>query len=312
MPKKPSKIRRTVFTPQMGTACRAPTFAVIGHPIAHSLSPVMHNAALKKMKIAARYEAICVKRKATARRGPTLKNIFQQIRNGEISGINVTIPHKQAVIPYVDALSPTAQKTRSVNTVYWHQNQLIGDSTDGAGYIASLKYDAQFNPKNLNVVILGAGGASLAIVVALGEMGIKSLTLINRHWQKAKNQIRKYRKIFPKIDFHVLPAMTHRGSTPDTFDFSQTHLLINATSLGMKNNPWPSLDFVKKLPKGTLVSDIVYNPKWTPLLKAAKKQGLKTHFGYGMLLYQGALAFEKFTGKKAPVAVMKKALLKKL
>lgn len=274
-------------------------FAVIGDPITHSLSPVLHNTALKKLKIAARYEAIQIDRK-------NLKNIFQKLRRGKLSGINVTVPHKQTVIRYLDTLSPTAKKTKSVNTIYWHQNKLVGDSTDGAGYIASLKKEAHCSPKNKNVVMIGAGGASLAIAVALCEAGIGSLTLVNRHVRKAQNQIRKYRKIFPKIVFNEVPA------TLDIFDFSHIHLLINATSLGLKNNPWPCLDFVKKLPKGTLVSDIVYNPKWTPLLKMAKKQGLKTHFGYGMLLYQGALAFEKFTGKKAPVATMKKALLRKL
>lgn len=292
---------------------KSDVFAVIGHPISHSLSPILHNAAFKKLKIAARYEAIPVDHK-------NLKNIFQKIRRGELKGINVTVPHKQIVICYLDALSPTAKKTNSVNTVYWHQNKLIGDSTDGAGYIASLKKEAHFSPRNKNVVMLGAGGASLAIAVALSEAGIKSLTLVNRHIEKTKTQIRKYRKMFPKIVFNAVPATasprvpgtSYRGPTLDTLDFSHTHLLINATSLGMKNNPWPSLDFIKKIRKNTLVSDIVYNPKWTPLLKAAKKQGLKTHFGYGMLLYQGVLAFEKFTGRKAPVATMKKVLLKKL
>lgn len=284
---------------------KSDVFAVIGHPISHSLSPILHNAALKKLKISARYDAIDVTSKATVRRGPTLKNIFQKIRRGELKGINVTVPHKQIVIRYLDALSSTAKKTKSVNTVYWHQNKLVGDSTDGSGYIASLKKEAHFFLKNKNVVMIGAGGASLAIAVALCEKGMRSLTLVNRHVRKAQNQIRKYRKIFPKTDFNVATAL-------DTFDFSHIHLLINATSLGMKNNPWPRLDFVKNLPKGTLVSDIVYNPKWTSLLKEAKKQGLRTHFGYGMLLYQGALAFKKFTGRKAPVAVMKKALLRKL
>lgn len=290
MPKK--------FSKRNGAAKQV--FAVIGHPVSHSLSPAMHKAAFKKLHLHADYQALDVEKK-------NLAKILKKIRDGEIAGINVTVPHKQAVVDFVDSLSSTAKRTNSVNTIYWHKNKLMGDSTDGAGYVTSLKNEARFLAKNKNIVILGAGGASLAIAVALCESGITLLTLVNRHIEKAKNQIKKYQKIFPKIAFAAIDF-----TKINAFDFTHTHLVINTTSLGLKNNPWPSLDFVKNLKKNTLVSDIVYNPKWTPLLMAAKKQSLKTHFGYGMLLYQGVLAFEKFTGRKAPVAVMKKILLKNL
>ena len=275
-------------------------FGIIGFPVSHSLSPFMHNAAFKKLEIPSRYSKFEVSPKQ-------LKSFFKKIPSNSLKGLNVTVPHKEAVIPYLDKLSPEAKLIAAVNTIRIEKNKLHGYNTDGAGYLESLRREKKWKARGKNIVLLGAGGAARGILVALALAGAKQITIANRSSEKAKILAQEFRKKFKKVRFETC------GLSPEnlTLPFSKADLLVNTTSAGMKGVPFPQLP-LKFIPKKALVSDIVYRPLLTPLLKEAKKHRLKTHGGLGMLLHQGALAFEIWTGRKAPIAVMKKALLRKV
>lgn len=280
--------------------------AVIGDPVAHSRSPAMHNAALKKCRIRADYTAMQVKKSG-------LPRVIRLLREGCLDGCNITIPHKQTILKYLDDLTPEARCIGAVNTVYRHGAKIIGHNTDGAGFLLALEKFAHFSPRGMNCVIIGAGGAALAIAHALATSNAATLTLINRTPANAHQICRSVRQHQKRIRLGWAPLRQLVSSGKDARTaLTQANLVINTTALGMKGNPWPDLSWLRCLKSGALVSDIVYNPRKTPLLAAAKKLGLKIHEGTGMLLYQGALAFEKFTGRKAPVAAMQRALLKSL
>lgn len=259
----------------------------------------MHNAALKRLHLNAAYVALLV-------RAGELHRVLARVWRNELAGLNVTIPHKQVVMRHLDKLTPVAKQIGAVNVVERRGQRLIGHNTDGAGYLMSLKKLAGFRPRGKNVVMVGAGGAALAIAHALGTVGIQSLTIFNRDAAKARRLIVRLRQTYPAINFHAGPWPATEGLP------NQPHLFINATAMGMNGQPWPDLGFLATLPRSTLVSDIVYNPVNTELLRTARRHQLKTHPGYGMLLFQGALAFEIFTGRKAPVGVMRRALLRSL
>lgn len=245
-------------------------FAVIGDPVAHSKSPDMFNAAFKALGLNAHYKAIQVKTSE-------LESFFKRMRDGEISGVNVTIPHKQTALKFCDDVSDFAKKVGAVNTIVVKNKKLVGDNTDGPGYIQSLVGLPGLKLKSSHVIVLGSGGASRAICAALNEKNIASLTVVNR-----------------KI--------------PNADQLADCDLLINTTPLGMVGQNWPNLSFLKDLKKTAIVSDIVYNPKDTELLKAAKKLEHPIHYGYTMLLHQALLAFKIFTGKTAPQEIMEQAL----
>jgi shikimate dehydrogenase len=225
----------------------------------------------------------------------------------------VTVPHKQAILPYLDLLTPAARKIGAVNAVYRQGRRIVGDNTDGDGYLMALKNQARFSICNKHCVVIGAGGAALAIVQALVKERPASLTILNRSARPASRlgavlsqQNKRLHVGWTKLSAKVVDNQLARQSLQDA------DLVVNTTTLGMTESHWPDLDWVRTLKKSCLVSDIVYNPRQTTLLLTAQKCGLKILEGYGMLLYQGALAFEKFTGRPAPVKVMEKALLKAL
>lgn len=249
-------------------------FAVIGDPIAHSKSPNIFNAAFEALGLNAEYKAIQVKISE-------LEKFFNKMRNGEISGVNITIPHKQTALKFCDDVSDFAKKIGAVNTITVKNKKLFGDNTDGRGYIQSLAGIPNLKLNSSHVIVLGSGGASRAICAALNEKNIISLTVVNR-------------------------------AIPTAEQLSHCDLLINTTPLGMSGQDWPDLSFLENLKKTAVVSDIVYNPKDTELLVAAKKLGHPVHYGYLMLLYQAVLAFEIFTGKSAPKEIMEQALIKTL
>lgn len=278
---------------------------VIGDPISHSLSPIMHNSALAHLKLPYLYMPFQVKPKA-------LKSFFRSLKKRNISGLNVTIPHKQAVIPCMTKLSKEARLIGAVNTVVIGPIgpigpiKLKGYNTDCLGYLESLKKEAKFSIKGKRVILLGAGGAARAIGVGLGLQKAECVLIADIIPKLAFDLMSELRKKFPKTIFGACTL-----KTMDIDYWSTVDLLINATPMGMKGKKLLPLP-LNKLPKKTLVSDIVYTPLNTPLLKKAKRLGLKTHAGWGMFLYQGVLAFELFTGRRAPVKVMRKALLEVL
>ncbi len=267
-------------------------------------------AAFKQLKINAVYKPIDCKK-------GDLAGIIKKIRSGEIAGANVTRPHKEVVIKYLDKLTPAAKKIGAVNTIYRRGNKVVGDNTDGRGFLTALCRRVDV-PTCRRAIIMGAGGAAKAICHALCDTSINSLAIVNRSISNAKKLI----KLLTPLRQHVSTSAHQHvdTSTLQNVDTSarlhvgtssRRHigtLLINSTPLGSPGHPWPSLDFVKRLPKNTVVFDIVTHPAETPLIKAAKRRGLKVIYGREMLLHQGALAFEAWTGRKAPINVMRAAI----
>lgn len=255
---------------------------LIGNPVAHSLSPPIHNAAYQKLGINYVYLAFRITDLAKAITG---------IREFGIKGISVTIPYKEKILKYLDDLDPLARKIGAVNTVVNHSGFLKGYNTDCWGAIKALKEKTKLYRKK--VAILGAGGACRAIASGLKEEGAK-IILINRSIEKAK----KLAKEFLLDDYFPLERIDM---------IKKAEIIINATSVGTLSNE--SLINKEMLESKQIVFDIVYNPKETKLIKEAKASGCRVVYGYKMLLYQAVYQFKLFTGRKAPVELMEKTLL---
>jgi len=273
--------------------------AVIGDPIAHSLSPLFHNAALQKLKLPYEYRAIRVR--------PQDLEKFIRGRAQGLVGFNVTLPHKESILPLLDRLSLEAKLMGAVNTVVKKEDKLIGFNTDGAGYLRSLIQNKKFSPRGKNIVLLGAGGAARGLATALGLDQAKSIKIANRTLARAMELAKGLGKQIGKVSFS---AMNLEGRELENA-LKSCHLLVNCTRVGLKGSAFADFPW-KKLKRSALVSDIVYNPLLTPFLKAAKKHGHSIHTGEWMLVYQGALAFEMWTGAFPDVKLMHRVLLKEL
>ncbi|MBU0672456.1 MAG: shikimate dehydrogenase [Candidatus Margulisbacteria bacterium] len=274
---------------------------LIGYPLGHSVSPAMHNAAFKKLGLDYEYVPFEVNPE-------DLAEALKGLRALHVAGFNVTIPHKEAIVPLLDEVTKLARVIGAVNTVINQEGKLVGYNTDGAGFIESLKEDAKIDPKGKNVVVLGAGGASRAVVVMLAESGAKSIVLSDIEADKAK-------KLSDYIDSYFGNG---GGSVPPNSPelqraLDQADILVNTTPVGMK--PKTKVSPLAKqitLPKKLLVYDLVYNPAQTQLLKDASAAGCKTCSGLGMLVRQGAIAFTLWTGEEAPIKDMYQAAEKAL
>tara|TARA_B100000029_G_C17518067_1_gene938858 strand:- start:674 stop:1456 length:783 start_codon:yes stop_codon:yes gene_type:complete len=251
-------------------------YIVIGNPIEHTLSPKLHNYWFKKYNINAIYEKKQVNE-------VDLKEIISKIKNGTIDGINVTVPFKKLVIPFLDSLNPFAKKTQSVNTIFKKDDKVLGDNTDVGGFKLSLKH-INFSVENKKIFILGAGGVAPSIVLALKELGVSKIILSNRTKEKA-NEIKKNFRDLEIIDW---------GEIPD-FD-----IIINATSLGLKNKDQIKLNYTK-MGKGKLFYDLIYNPKKTNFLREGESCGNKIINGKMMFIYQAQLAFKIWHNKEPEV-----------
>jgi shikimate dehydrogenase len=272
--------------------------AIIGDPVGHTMSPAMHNAAFKKVGLDYLYIPFRVVPEQ-------LSQAVAGLRALSVAGFNVTIPHKVAVIPLLDSLDPLAEKIGAINTVVNSNGELRGYNTDAEGFYRVL-LEQGFSPQGKNVVLLGAGGAARAIAYILAEQGAR-LTILNRlqelDWaeniaQFILDDLQKEVKFFELGD--IAEAMPGAD------------LLVNATSVGMTPADDVSPIPAASLEKVPLVFDIVYNPLKTRLLKEAAAAGAKTITGIDMLAWQGALAFEKWTGKAAPVDLMRQEAVKML
>ena len=241
-------------------------YFVIGNPIGHSLSPELHNYWIKKNKIDAIYEKKEIN-------NVDIKNVINQIREGTIEGLNVTVPFKQAVIPFLDKLTLEAEESKSVNTIYKEGNRVFGHNTDIGGFELALR-NINYDAKNKKVFILGAGGVVPSIILALKKMKISEIILSNRTKKKAED----LKKINPEI------KIIEWGQTTK-FD-----LIINATSLGLNKNDEIKLDY-DKIGSNKLFYDVIYNPKETNFLKKAKNSGNYTENGKMMFIYQAHQAF---------------------
>jgi len=271
---------------------------VMGYPVAHSLSPVFQNAAYEHLGLRYVYVPLEVKPESLA-------NAIKGIKACNFRGVNLTIPHKKEAVRYLDEISEESGRLGVVNTIINDQGRLRGDITDGLGFIRSLKQDGGFNPKGKNVFIFGAGGASYAISGALAREGIKGLFICNRTEEKA---VLLKKHLSENLGFRNVRSVPFEKRNNEEF-WKKTELLVNTTSLGMKPDD-KMLAEEENLARLEFVYDIVYN-RITELLKRAIKHKIPCLDGISMLIYQGAVSFELWTGKKAPVEVMKESLSKK-
>jgi shikimate dehydrogenase len=266
---------------------------IFGYPIEHSLSPMMHNAAFKALGLDYLYIAVKVAPE-------DLAAAIKAIRALNLIGINITIPHKETVMPLLDDLSLEAKTIGAVNTIVNCGGRLIGDNTDGQGFIKSLVEENKIKPQGKKVVLLGAGGAGRSIGVSLLKNNIQVLYLYD---------IAEHRR---NTMAAVLKSMTSAKKVkPIDQDglreaFKEADIIVNATPIGMKPTD-PCVVDPALLTRKLFIYDIVYNCE-TALLKEAKRKKIKCANGLGMLVNQGAISFELWTGKKAPISVMSKAL----
>ena len=271
---------------------------VIGDPIEHTMSPVMHNAAFKNKGVDYLYLPFRVKREE-------LGKAIEGMRALNMRGLNVTIPHKVAVIQFLDELDHLADRIGAVNTIVNDDGVLTGYNTDATGFLQAL-LGKGIEPKGKKVVILGAGGASRAISFILAERG-SSLFILNRTWDKAKVCADRISQIFQS----EATALKLDGENLATA-LSKADILINATSVGMSPDINETPVTSNLLKPSLVVFDIVYNPIKTRLQREAEAAGATTISGLDMLVWQGALAFEKWTGLKAPIGVMREKVIKVL
>lgn len=263
-------------------------YAVIGDPIDHSLSPIMHKANFTSLNMDDSYEALHIPSK-------DIHQIREIIEENSIDGFNITIPHKENIIPYLDDIDEQAKTVGAVNTVKIIDNKWIGYNTDGIGYVTGLK---QVYPdlSNAYILILGAGGASKGIANELSRYVHPKLTVANRTMSRFDSW---------DIDINAI-SLNQAECHLDEFD-----IIINTTPAGMANNN-DMIISLKNLAPDSLVSDIVYVPYKTPFLKQAELQGNQIHNGLDMFIYQGAESFKIWTGKQPNIKEMKYAVLKKL
>ena len=242
-------------------------YLVIGNPVEHSLSPKLHNYWIKENNVDAIYE----KKQLEVNE---IKKIIDEIKNNKINGVNVTLPHKKSVIPFLDELTSVAKHTESVNTIYKKNDKIIGDNTDVGGFELSLK-NINFNVQKKNIFILGAGGVTPSIILALKQMKASKIFLSNRTKTKAENLKNK----FPFIE------IVNWG------DLKKFDIIINTTSVGLKKNDEIKLNFTDVGPN-KLFYDVIYNPDITNFLLKGKECGNQIENGKYMFVYQAQLAFE--------------------
>lgn len=273
-------------------------FAIIGDPVERSLSPAMHNAAFRALGLDCRYIAIQVPK-------GTLADVVKAMRKLRITGFNVTHPHKVEIVRLLDRLDESAKLVGAVNTVKTERGKLIGYNTDGAGAVRALEREVG-KLAGRRVVLLGAGGAARAIAFSLVKAGAK-LTLANRTASKARRLAAEIKR---KLGVEVAVVSIKKRALTEAI--KRADLLINATTIGMAPKVNETLVTADMMHRRLVVNDIVYEPLQTKLLREAKCAGAKTVNGLGMLVNQGALALEIWTGKRAPVKVMEAAAKREL
>ena len=256
-------------------------FIVIGNPIKHSLSPLVHNHWFEKNKVEASYEKKQLE-------DSDLKNIAQEIREEKISGINITVPFKQKIIPFLDELSQIAQATNSVNTVYKKNNKIIGDNTDVSGFQTSLLENAE-KKQIKSALLIGAGGVSPSIIHALKDLNVEEIFLTNRTDDKFGVLRNNFGPILKQVLWKDFP---HTKFSVD--------LVVNATSLGLKEKETLNFNFFN-ISKKTIFYDVIYNPSQTDFLKKAHKEGHQAVNGLMMFLYQAQSAYQIWNGGKPAI-----------
>ena len=246
-------------------------FAIVGNPISHSLSPVLHNYWFNKYNIEADYSLLNIEEK-------DIVNILKKIRNKELNGVNITLPYKQKIIPFVDQLVNDAKSTSSVNTIYLDDsNSLVGENTDVFGLQAAYLKEIT-NAKNKKALIIGAGGVSPSVIFSLQKSKIKNISIVNRTHEKS---------IFLKKKFSFLNILEWKSLKQEISKFD---IIINATSLGLKNGDDFKFNF-ENVKNNLIYIDTIYNPIETKTLKFLKENKIQTFNGLNMFIYQGQKSF---------------------
>jgi shikimate dehydrogenase len=268
---------------------------VFGYPVAENPTIVMQEAAFEARGLNWRYLNLEV-------RAADLADAVRGMRAMNFKGINLTIPHKVAVLPYLDEIASDAALIGAVNTVRREDNRLIGENTDGKGFLRSLQQDAGVDPTGKTVVILGAGGAARAISVELALAGAEKITIVNRSSGRGQELV-DHLNASTTAEALFAPWEGEIAVPP------QTDIVINATSIGLYPHidECPALDY-DSINAAMLVCDVIPNPPHTPFLSEAEARGARTLDGLGMLVYQGAIGFTMWTGVEAPVKAMHQAL----
>lgn len=276
---------------------RTALFVILGDPVEHSLSPVMQNAALRAAGIDGLYVPWQVKPAG-------LPVAFASLRGMEnFGGANVTLPHKERAVSLVDDLSPDAARMGAVNTLVPQDGRLLGANTDGQGFLRSVVEEGGYLPKGQRALILGAGGAARAVAWSLAGAGVAELLVLNRTVARGESLADSIAR-GTGVRVHALAPGDPRGAS----EIAGCTLVVNATSIGLiPSDPLP-IDPGLLRPE-MLVYDLVYRPRETALLREAKRRGCRVQDGVGMLLYQGALAFELWTGLNPPLEAMRTALI---
>lgn len=271
-------------------------YGIIGFPLHHSLSPLMQNAALEAAGINGIYVPFQVAPESLADAVRGLKVLG-------VKGFNVTIPHKESIVPLLDEIAPSARLAGAVNTVCLHAGKFVGHNTDGTGLVASLRQEFSLQLTGASVLLLGAGGAARGAVMALAAAGIARLRIANRSKHKADMIVEESRGHFPQLDCEAW-SLDEMVVTPLLGEFN---CCINTTSVGMSGDAFdPAL--VAALPADAVVYDMVYAPPMTPLLHLAAARGLRVANGLGMLAAQGEEGFRLWTGCTPSAGLMKRTL----
>lgn len=277
------------LTLKQALALRSPgalLLGLLGHPLGHSLSPAMHNAALDAVGLSGLYVPLDVPPQSLGR-------FVQMVEPLGLAGFNVTIPHKEAIIPHLDELEPTAEELGAVNTVLVEGGLLVGHNTDPHGFLKLLQ-ESGVKAEGRQVLVAGAGGGARAVVLALQRRGAH-VSVFNRHRARVEALIRE----FPGVE---------AIEDPEAMGRARWDIVVNCTPLGMAGNADPSLPVpTEALGATTVAIDLVYNPRVTPFLREASRRGAQAVGGLPMLIHQGALAFELWTGKEPPVEAMRRA-----
>lgn len=273
---------------------------IVGKPIGHSLSPAMHNAALEALGLGREffYEKMEIEEAG-------LSGFAGSVRKGDIEGANVTMPYKTAITRHLDGVTPEARSAGAVNTLYRKNGMVLGHNTDGLGCVHSLR-EGGADPKGKKIVVIGAGGAARGIASALMGNGAKEIVILNRTEERAES-------LASELGNESGTTLRPGGLEKAKEELADSDILINCTSLGMKGkNENASPVTSEILREGLVVMDIVYTPLRTMLIREAEGAGCRTIDGASMLVHQGAIGFELWTGRKAPVHVMRKAVMEEI
>lgn len=269
---------------------------LIGDPVDHSRSPVIHNALIAQTGAHCTYEV----RRVLPRE---LAAFVEEARTGGCAGFNVTMPYKEAILPLLDEVSPAAAACGAVNTVRIEKGRAVGYNTDGRGFVDSIMAHG-IDPKDKTILLLGTGGAGEAVCDALVQAGVKKIFVTNRNVYRAQELAARYPDKTEFIYFGIFPVRRA---------IAESDLFINATPLGMAGmKEFSDLSFLRAAPTGVTVYDLVYEPRRTQLLREAEKQGLPTISGIDLLVYQAVRAFRLFTGLEADVPALLRELEGKL